>query len=400
MVDSACSHPLLELCCKRRKRIAGLMSGTSLDGLDVAILDIEGNGLLTCWKLLAFDIYKYPDEIKTKLHSICTSSIWNADDLCRINVWLGKFFANAVIDLCKQSGISPKQIDVIGSHGQTIRHLPKEVNFSALPIAGTLQVGEPSVIAKLTGIPTVADFRPADMALGGQGAPLVPIVDYMLFRSDKFNRGILNIGGISNITIIDARATQADVFAFDIGPGNMIIDRLAQMLFDKPMDEEARIASSGSIHHEFLLQLLQFDYLSIPPPKSTGREMFGDEFIQTVLSQARQLNLGDRDILATVTAFVSACVRDALQKFVAPGLALDEIFVGGGGAYNPLIMSHLAASLRPVKVFRSDDAGIPADAKEAICFAILANETLAGHPGNLPGVTGAQKPTILGKICL
>lgn len=380
--------------------VVGLMSGTSLDGVDAAVVSIKGNGFQTRWKLVAFDIFEYPKDVKSRLFHFMESDCWNANEFCRLNFWLGYFYAKVVKKICEKSKIALSQIDLIGSHGQTIRHLPEATNFAGMHITGTLQIGDPSVIAKQTGIPTVADFRPADMALGGQGAPLVSLIDYMLFRSARYNRGILNIGGISNITIVRANANPNEVFAFDVGPGNMILDGLAQQIFNLPMDMDGKIASEGKIHKKLLDELLNHPYLQLTPPKSTGREMFGKAYINELIVKAKTYQLNNSDVLATATAFVAACIRDAYKRFIAEKMLLNEIYVGGGGANNPILMSNLKEYLCPIHIRRSNEFGISADAKEAICFAILANETISGNAGNLPSVTGASQSTILGKICL
>jgi len=393
-------HPLIKLIQKEQRLIIGLMSGTSLDGVDAAIISIEGNGFQTRWKLIAFDIFSYPQEIQSELFRLVSDKEWDAEHFCRIHVWLGHFFAQVSQRICKSAGLSLSQIDLIGSHGQTVRHLPERVSMAGFDVAATLQIGEPAAIAKLTGCPTVGDFRPADVALGGQGAPLVPLVDYVLFRSQDQSRGILNIGGISNVTVIPRDAAVDEVFAFDTGPGNMILDLLAQKLFNCAMDTDGAIAAQGQPSPSLLDELLRHPYFKLPPPKSTGRELFGDDYLDHLIASGRSRHLSDSELLATATAFIAASIAAAYEMHIRPGAQLDEIYVGGGGVNNPVLFRALQHSLNPVRVQKTDTAGIPADAKEAICFAILANETLFGNPGNLPRVTGASRQTVLGKICL
>jgi anhydro-N-acetylmuramic acid kinase len=280
--------------------------------------------------------------------------------------------------------------------------------------ASTLQIGEPSVIAARTGIPTVGDFRVADMAAGGQGAPLVPYVDWLLLRDEKVGRVALNLGGIGNVTVLEAsskfkvksskfrrRKTQERVMAFDTGPGNMVIDALVAHFTRGRLkfDRDARMARKGRCVTSLLEELLEDPYLQLEPPKSTGREYYGREFVGDLLRKARKYRMRPEDLVRTATVFTALSVVDALNRFVLPRVEIGQVIVSGGGAKNPLIMAQLAAALAPVEVLRSSEVGVPEEAKEAYAFALLAYETWRGRTGNLPSATGARKAVVLGKIC-
>jgi len=290
------------------------------------------------------------------------------------------------------------EVDLIGSHGQTIRHLPKAELFIDRPVAATWQIGEAAEIAAHTGVITVADFRPADMAAGGQGAPLVPWFDYLLFRSATSSRALLNIGGIANLTILPPSCTPQQVIAFDSGPGNMIVDNLCKTFYNCPFDRNGELAASGQVDCNLVNRLMQDDYLLLPPPKSTGRERYGTDYLNKIIELARVDNLSTVDLLATMTFFTARTITTALQAFYPQ--PVDEIIASGGGVNNLMIMRHLQELLPKTRLSTSDQHGIPADAKEAICFAVLANETVHQHPGNLPAATGATRPVVLGKVCL
>lgn len=387
-----------ELLNKKSKLVVGLMSGTSVDGVDAALVRINGCGVETNLKLLHFTSYPYADKARELILSVASAPQAPVDQLSQLNFYLGKIFARAAAALVRHAGFSLSDVDLIGSHGQTIRHLPRPQMLVDMPVASTWQIGEPSVIAKETGCITVADFRPADMAVGGQGAPLVPIFDFILYRSNAISRALLNIGGIANMTILPAACTVEQVLAFDTGPGNMLIDALCQKYFNKKYDRDGAIAGSGKVHHEMLEALLEDPYFRQKPPKSTGREYFGPEFLRRCQEMAQRFSLLPADLIATVTELTVRSIRKSYEDFVET--PVQELIVSGGGRYNPMIMRGLQKVFRDVKVAPSDDYGIPADAKEAVAFAVLANETMHGHYGNVPGATGAARPTVLGKICL
>jgi anhydro-N-acetylmuramic acid kinase len=311
--------------------------------------------------------------------------------LCRLNFAVGEAFAQAALLVISKAGLNPTEVDLIGSHGQTVRHLPKGSPPS------TLQIGEPALIAQRTGIPTIADFRTADMALGGQGAPLVPLVDFLLFGHGLRGRVMLNIGGIANATILPAGGEAGQVRAFDLGPGNALIDGAASHFSGgrEHYDRDGQTAAAGRVDQAVLDELMGHEFLQLPPPKSTGREQFGAAFLEALLARH---HLIPADWLATLAAFTARSIAAGLERFAHT--AVDEVWVSGGGAHNLYLMELLRTALPGTKVDKLDGLGISVDAKEAVAFAVLANETLMGRPGNLPSATGAQRPAVLGKISL
>lgn len=359
-------------------RIAGLMSGTSADGVDAAIIDIKDTRV----RVLAFDTFKFLPETRKKILELGEQKSCTAGDISDLNFELGNIFADAVIRLCKENKIKLKTIDLIGSHGQTIFHRPAKSTF---------QIGEASVIAYKTGKPVVADFRPKDIAAGGQGAPLVPFADYFLFKSKK-NRAVQNIGGIANVTFLPSSGRKDKVIAFDTGPGNMIIDRLVYLLTKgkQNFDKDGKIAGNGKINQKILKQMLGNSYFKIKPPKSTGRELFGKEYTDRFFKK-----LPNEDIITTATAFTAITIADAYRKFL-PALP-DEVILCGGGARNKTLVSMLKENIKS-KILDTGDFGIDIDAKEAVSFAILAYATIKGITNNIPSATGAKEPVILGKI--
>ncbi len=382
---------------KEERLAVGLMSGTSVDGVDAALVRLRGHTVRDITlELEAFTTHSYPTGLREYILRHSRSGSGSVDGLCRLNAVLGELFAEAALRVIHQAGRTPAEIDFIGSHGQTVHHLPDEAEWFGVPGRSTLQLGEPAIIAKRTGIVTVADFRPADVALGGQGAPLVPYFDYVVFRSDEESRGLLNIGGIANLTVLPKGAGLAEIFAFDTGPGNMLIDALAQRHFGKPFDRDGKIAGRGKPDRDLLDRLLQHSYFGQPPPKSTGRELFGAPFLELF----QQAALSGEDAVATATALTAESIARAIERFVAPDVAMERLIVSGGGARNRYLLQLLRRALPALRIESSDSYGVPADAKEAMCFALLANETLAGRPANVPSCTGAAGATILGKICL
>jgi anhydro-N-acetylmuramic acid kinase len=368
------------------------MSGTSRDGIDAALVDVQKRGLRTKADLIAFESIPYTPAVRRLVAEISLPTA-TVDKVCLANVLLGELFAEAALAVAESAGVLIGKVDLIGSHGQTIHHLPKPTRIAGRWVAGTLQIGEPSVIAERTGVTSVADFRPRDMACGGQGAPLVPYVDYLLFRHRTRARALLNIGGIANVTYLPPRCKAEDVIAFDTGPGNMLMDGLTRHLTEGRLgyDKGGALAAQGAIDDAWLRRLLRHPYFRRKPPKSTGREDFGDAFVEQLVGEAEGRDAAG--VLATVTALTAESIARACTRFLGP---VDELIASGGGCYNDTLMAMLAE--RFPRVATSDDYGIPADAKEAIAFAILANETMAGRPGNLPGATGAAHPAVLGKI--
>ena len=385
-----------------KKYVIGLMSGTSVDGIDAAIVEIRGHGLETEINLIAFETYPFPSGVPQRILALCQPDTGRVDDICEMNFYIGHLFAEAVKHILQKSGISASDIALIGSHGQTIHHLPKDAstNHSASPYPSTLQIGEPAVIAHETGIPTIADFRVADMAAGGQGAPLIAYPDYLLFRDSVKKVGLLNIGGIANLTVLPANCSLDSVSASDTGPGNMCIDAGVREITEgaERYDQAGRRAAQGTAYQPLIDEWLKHPFFQLQPPKTTGREMFGNTFAMECLTACRKHGLSDNDAIATLTELTVQTIANYIEQFVAKQNPIDVLYVSGGGVHNRTIMRRLGELLTDTAVEPVDNSGISADAKEAIAFAILANESLHGQAGNLPSATGASVRKILGKF--
>ncbi|HXW16975.1 MAG TPA: anhydro-N-acetylmuramic acid kinase [Candidatus Acidoferrales bacterium] len=387
---------------ERALRVLGLMSGTSADGIDVALARISGAPPRLSANLEAFCEVPYPRAVRQSILRIANLAAASSAEISQLNFAVGEVFARAALAACKEFGIAPREIALIGSHGQTIYHQGRSSKFPGVgKVASTMQVGEPAIIAALTGITTIADFRPADIAAGGQGAPLVPFVDYALFRDAKRGRAVLNIGGIANVTVIPAAAKPAGVFAFDTGPGNMVVDALVRHFTRgrENFDRGARLALRGRLIPSLLDRLLRDPYFSIRPPKTAGREQFGEVFAARILQWGKAHRAAPEDLIRTATVLTPLSIAAALHSFVFRRAKIDDLIVSGGGTENPLIMAQLAAELPRVSVRTSADFRVPSAAKEAFAFAILAYETFHRRPNNLPSATGARRPAILGKVC-
>ena len=375
-------------------RVVGLMSGTSADGVDAAIVDITKKKV----RLLAFEVFPFGGALRKAVLRLCRPETARLEDICHYNFVLGEVFADAVSKLCSRSGIAPSSIDLIGSHGQTIYHNPQGTRYGGRVIRSTLQIGEPSVIAQRTGITTVADFRPRDIAAGGEGAPLVPYADYILYGHNRISRAVQNIGGIANVTFLPSGGRLSDVLAFDTGPGNMVIDGIVRLVSKgtKHFDRNGRMAARGKVDTKLLNEMLRHPFIRRRPPKSTGREEFGEAFAEQVYRRARKKGMADADIAATVTAFTAQTIARAYRQFLPT--VPDELILCGGGAHNRTLVGILHNELPEVKVLSSEDFGISVDAKEAVSFAILAWATMNGMANNVPAATGADMPVVLGKI--
>jgi anhydro-N-acetylmuramic acid kinase len=380
--------------------VIGLMSGTSADGVDAALVQIEGRGRATRLQLHAFHTFPFPPGLREAILTASDPRTGTVDLVCRLNMVLGEVFAEAAIEVARQASITIAAVDLIGSHGQTVQHLPEPAPLAGYPIRATLQLGEPSVIAERTGVMTVADFRPRDMVAGGEGAPLAPYVHYMLFGDTRRTRIVHNIGGISNVTVLAAGAELADVVAFDTGPGNMPIDgaigRLTGNLL--PFDNNGERARRGLVHQSFVEELLAHPFLRRPPPKSTGREAFGASFLDQVCARALELDVMADDLIATLTAFTAATITDAYRRFILSQHPHVESILCGGGSRNRTLTAWIRRELPDVEWRMCDDWGISADALEAVIFAVLAHETMCGHAANVPTATGAKWAVILGKV--
>src|SRR5437879_4290392 len=385
---------------RKHMLVLGMMSGTSADGIDVALARISGAPPNLGAKLLGHTSVKFPPALRREILRVAEQHPITAGTLSQLNFRWGELFAVAAIVACRKYGIPPNKIALIGSHGQTIFHQGKPANFFGRPTASTLTAGEPAVIAARAGMTTVGDFRPADIALGGQGAPLVPYADYLLHRHGKFGRVSLNLGGIANITVLPRAAKPQQVFAFDTGPANMLIDALVTHFTRgrRRFDDDAHLALRGRSIPALLNELLRDPYLKLPPPKSTGREYYGHAYLKRVLALGRRHGAKPNDLIRAATIFTALSVVDALNRFVLPKTRIHQLIVSGGGAYNPLILAQLSAALPGIEVLPSSRLGLPEDPKEAFPFALLAYESFHQRPANLPSATGARGPAILGKI--
>ena len=384
----------------------GMMSGTSVDGIDAALAEISGNAERPRVRLLAFENRPFPDNVRRQIFELFRPETSTVDRIGYMNFLLGELYAEAALSVIRKAGRRPEEIDVIGSHGQTIWHEPAICDKDGCPIRCTVQIGEGAVIAERTGILTVTDFRVADMAAGGQGAPLVPFSEYLLYRREDETILLQNIGGIGNMTVLPAGARPEDVRAFDTGPGNMIIDAAVTALTggEKTFDAGGEMAARGTVNRE-LLELLQKDeYYTLPLPKSTGREHFGLQYTQKILDwyRAQDGKLSPADLLATVTDLTAWSIADAYERYVLPKYRAAELIAGGGGSYNRTLLSFLARRLAPygVAVKTQEDLGGNSDAKEAIAFALMADLCVRGRVNSLPGVTGAKKASVMGKISI
>lgn len=391
---------LLSLMKKPKRLAIGLMSGTCTDGIDAALVQMEGSYTSTNVQLVEFITIPYDPQLRTKLIQLSSGSFGGSYEISKMNFLLGKLFTDACLAVCEKAKILPTNIDFIASHGHTIYHQPLAEEYHQHTVTSTLQIGEPSVISERMHCPVISDFRVRDMAAGGLGAPLVPYAEYILYRSDEKNIALQNIGGIGNITYIPSNATLEDIMAFDTGPGNMIMDALISINTDQKQtfDENGAIASAGIINEDLLHWLLLDPYLFMAPPKTTGREYYGNEFVKKLMIKASTLNVSFPDLMATTTMFTAKAIEINVKKHL-PKLP-DLLIVGGGGSQNKTLMKYLSNTLANCKVLTNEDIGFDSNAKEAIAFAILGNETLFGNPNNVPLATGAKHAVVMGKITL
>lgn len=389
----------------KRMFVAGVMSGTSTDGVDVALCRIApgGNGAPKI-KLIGHSGFRYSKTIRAAVLAAMDARSISVADVSRLHWRLGEIYADAVESAAKKFGV---KVNLVGCHGQTVYHQAAASRFLGTDVRCTLQIGEASVIAERLQLPVVSDFRPADLAAGGQGAPLVPMLDYVMFRSPKIHRVLQNLGGIGNLTAIPAGASAGDVIAFDTGPANMVIDGCVSRLFGRTFDRNGAIARRGKVLVSAVEQILREPYFSSPPPKSCGREEFGDGFVDRFIALSRKAGASDTDVVATATALTACSIVNAYEKFVLPYMAQAasratriEYVVAGGGANNSTLMHMLRDGLAPfgVKMRQMHEFGIPPQAKEGVAFALMAWLSWFGLPGNIPSATGAKKSVVLGKI--
>lgn len=377
-------------------KIVGLMSGTSGDGVDAALVEIgrRKSGLRV--KMLAFHPLPYPRSLQQRI--LAASASGTVSEVCHLNVLLGEWFANAALGVIRAAKLHPKDVALIGSHGQTVHHLPQGIEDTGVgAIRSTLQIAEPAVIVERTGITTVADFRPRDMAAGGQGAPLTPGVHALLLRHPRRARLIVNLGGISNVTYLPQGSGVDGIVAFDTGPANMVLDGLVSRKTNArlSMDREGRLASRGRVDGRLLAKLLAHPFLSQVPPKSTGREAFGAKMLDDLLAMRQAQELSIEDLLATCSRWTAEAVGTA-RRWIRG--RIDDVIVGGGGVRNRAIMAHLANVFAPAPVSTFESHGWDSKALEAVAFAVLAYQTAMEQCGNVPAVTGARHPALLGCI--
>ena len=379
-------------------KVIGLMSGTSADGVDAALVAIGADCEQPVLRLVAYETVPYPPRLRERILAIASGG--STGDICHLNGYLGELFAEAAAEVARKAGMPLAEVTLIGSHGQTIHHLPGPRQEGAHAVRSTLQIGEPAVIAERTGVMTIADFRPRDMAAGGEGAPLTPIVHHALFAHPDRGRVILNLGGVANVTVLPARSDPTSVTGFDTGPGNVLLDEFVRVrgLTPQGYDEDGRLAASGHVQPTLLEDLLQHPFVRRAPPKSTGREVFGPAFIEEFRRRLDVAGVDPLDGLATLTAFTVETVARNLRDFVFPKVEVREMIVTGGGARNAFLMRRLAEILPQCMLITSDALGVPARALEAVAFAWLAYLTATGRPGNLPAVTGARGSRVLGCI--
>ena len=376
--------------------VAGVMSGTSADGIDVAIVRLMGRGFRTRFQLLSHNHLEYPAPVRRAVLAAMNANNISVADLSRLNFLLGELYADAINRSAKEAGT---KIELVGCHGQTLYHQGTPAKFLGRDVSCTWQTGEGAVIAEGVGVPVVSDFRVADMAAAGQGAPLVPYLDYLLYRHIRRGRIVQNIGGIGNLTAIPAGAKPEQVVAFDTGPGNMVMDALMERMFDKPFDRDGKVAASGIVIDSVVAEILRAPYFKKKPPKTAGREQFGREFVKWFVGRCRAVKkrATGGDILATATALTAHSIALAVRSI---GEGYVDYIVSGGGARNKTLMKMIADDLAPMKmkISTTDEHGLPSEAKEAAAFAVMAYATWNREASNVPSATGAKRPAILGKV--
>lgn len=382
----------IERCDVMKKRVIGLMSGTSLDGIDIALTEIESEDQIQSVTCIQGATYPLPQQLVEKIHMILDETMCTARVISSVHFELAVAYSDAVKRFCEEYKIDSSTISLIASHGQTVYHINDEEGYHP----SSLQLGDGSVLSTLTGIPVVSNFRNADIAVGGTGAPLVPFADYVLFQGVKTGLVLHNIGGISNLTILPKKRSLSSIIAFDTGPGNMIIDEAMLKLFDRHYDVDGMVASKGTIHKDIVDHIVLHPYHQVVPPKSTGREQFGRQYTVQLLEQYS--NLPKEDIIASITYATAVTMIDAYKRYVLPHHDITTIVLSGGGMYNKTLVKHLQSGLPNITITTSDTYGIDGSYKEAIAFAILGHQTLHHLPSNVPSATGASKPVVLGQI--
>ena len=385
---------------KKERLVIGLMSGTSADGIDAVLVRISGYGTRIQVQQLQFLFSPFEPKVRERIIQIGEGNLGGTAEICRLSNLLGQLYAKACLELCAMAGVSPKEIDLVGNHGQTVWHMPVAEEYLGAMVTGTLQIGEDAHIAEALGCPVVGDFRVRDLAAGGLGAPLVPYTEYLLYRRIDKTVALQNIGGIGNVTILPQNCSLDQVIAFDTGPGNMVMDALTVMLTNgkQSYDDGGKLAASASISAKLLEHMRKDPYLTRKPPKTTGREYYGKNYVKQLVEFSKDNQISLMDCLATATRFTAESIAIGLRSF-SPEQP-EELIVGGGGSRNPVLLKHLRECLPNCQVMVNEDIGFDSDAKEAVAFAILANEAIAGICNNVPSVTGAKHPVVMGKISM
>ena len=390
--------PLRKLTEKESRLVIGIMSGTSADGVDAALCRISGSGTELRVKQLGFYFMPFEDDVRREILRLAGGAAASAADFCRMNFRLGQLYTEAALRLCESVGLKPGDIDLIGSHGQTFWHIPRDEEYLGKSFKSTFQLGECSVLAEAFGCPVVGDFRVRDVAAGGLGAPLVPYSEFLIYRRKDSCIALQNIGGIGNITCLPADCSLEDVFAFDTGPGNMVMDAVYARITNGECrwDEGGAFAAKGTPDEELLQLMMDDEYVLRKPPKTTGREYFGPEYTERIMSEASSRGLSDKDLMATVTAFTARTIAYSARHFLPAVPSL--LVVGGGGSMNGTLMDMIRRELPECTVLTNEELGYDSAAKEAVAFAVLANEAVFGRCGNVPSVTGARHSVVMGKI--
>ena len=390
---------LFEISNKSSRLIIGLMSGTSLDGLDIALCKIDGTGLETKVELLNFTTIPYDDHFKEDIKSVFSKSMIETQQLCLLNEYIGKKHAQFINETLIQWKVKNTDVDLIASHGQTIYHAPMSLHHNKRFGNGTLQIGDGDQIAHATQIITISDFRQKHIAAGGEGAPLATYGDYLLFSNQNTNRILLNIGGIANLTHLPANGNFNEVTSTDTGPGNTLMNVWTKKYFNLDFDQNASIAKSGIVHQELLSSLLNHPYFSLPHPRTTGPEVFNIEFIEQSIQNCNGSNISAEDVMATLNRLTSISICNAIEHYIGYSKNI-EIIISGGGIHNPLLMSSITDHFKSIKIITSLEKGINPDAKEALLFAILANETICGNQETFANENNSMPNVSMGKICL
>lgn len=375
-----------------KKRVIGLMSGTSLDGIDIALTEIYGSDQIEAVTYLQGATYPFPQDLIDKIHSILDESMCTARLISSVHFELAVVYSEVIKEFCQDYGVDLSTISLIASHGQTVYHINDEEGYHP----SSLQLGDGSVLSTLTGVPVVSNFRNADIAVGGTGAPLVPFADFILFQDVNIGISLHNIGGISNLTVLPKQRTIEDIVAFDTGPGNMIMDEAMLSLYDKPYDINGETAKTGTVINSIVDDILSHPFFQVSPPKSTGREQFGRQYTTQLLNTYRHVS--KEDMIASITYATAKTIIDAYRAYVLPKYDIETIVFSGGGMYNQTLINYVQNGLPNITITTSDEFGIDGTYKEAIAFAILGYQTFHHRPSNVPGATGATKAVVLGQI--